>query len=47
MQKKLIEIENANDVSHYKIEIIFSDGKEKTIDFEDFLRQAKNPMTTQ
>ena len=46
MQTKLIEIVNANYASNYKIEIIFSDGKEKTIDFEEFLRQAKNPMTT-
>ena len=39
MQTKLLEIENANYLSNYKIEISFSDGKAKTIDFEGFLRQ--------
>ena len=29
----------------YKIKFLFSDGVERTIDFESFLKSSKNPMT--
>ncbi len=29
----------------YKIYFLFSDGVERIIDFENFLKNAKNPMT--
>ena len=29
----------------YKIKFLFSDGVERTIDFESFLKNSKNPMT--
>ena len=40
-----IAITKATYKGDYKINFLFSDGIEKTIDFGDFLRQAKNPMT--
>ena len=30
----------------YKINFLFSDGVERTIDFESFLKNSKNPMTS-
>ena len=30
----------------YKINFLFSDGVEQTIDFESFLKNSKNPMTS-
>jgi DUF971 family protein len=45
MKTNRIEIKNAEYLSNYKIRISFSDGNTKTIDFEYFLRKAKNPMT--
>ena len=41
----VIEIQNAEYLSDYKIKLTFSDNKGKTVDFEPFLRKAKNPMT--
>lgn len=29
----------------YKLKVVFSDQKEKTADFENFLNSTKNPMT--
>jgi hypothetical protein len=43
----VIEITQAEYVESYKIRFHFRDGKEKTIDFEPFLRNARNPITSQ
>lgn len=42
----VISIEKAEYIGEYKINFIFSDGVDKTVDFGSFLKQAKNPMTT-
>ena len=41
----VISINKADYVGEYKIKFLFSDGIERTIDFSDFLKHAKNPMT--
>lgn len=41
----VISIIKAEYKGEYKIKLYFSDGIERLIDFGDFLRQAKNPMT--
>jgi len=41
----IIGIKNATYLADYKILFLFSDDTEKTIDFEHFLADAKNPMT--
>lgn len=41
----IIEINKAEYLQDYKIAFEFSDGVSQTIDFEDFLKSAKNPMS--
>jgi len=41
----VITIQKAQYISGYKIAIQFSDGIEKTVDFERFLSKSLNPMT--
>ena len=41
----IVSIQNANYLGGYKINFLFSDGKNRTIDFEKFLENARNPMT--
>ncbi len=41
----IVTIQKANYLGEYKINFLFSDGIEKTIDFENFLEKARNPMT--
>ena len=41
----VIEIKKAQYLDNYKIRIAFSDEVERMIDFEGFLKHAKNPMT--
>lgn len=41
----VISIQKAEYLGGYKISLEFSDGTQKTVDFEQFLRSAKNPMT--
>lgn len=41
----VISIQEAKYLGKYKVKFVFSDGTEKTIDFGNFLKQAKNPMT--
>ena len=41
----VIAILNAEYIKDYKINFSFSDGTEKTIDFGNFLSNARNPMT--
>ncbi len=41
----ILSIEEAKYKGKYKINLVFSDGVEKTIDFGEFLKNAKNPMT--
>ena len=42
----VISITNAEYIRGYEIKFSFSDGVEKIIDFNDFLKNAKNPMTS-
>lgn len=42
-----IDIVRAEYVTEYKIHLVFSDGRSHTVDFEPFLRNAKNPAATQ
>jgi hypothetical protein len=42
----VISIEKAVYCGDYKIEFIFSDGIRKIIDFEKFLKNSKNPMSS-
>jgi len=41
----ILKIIKAEYIEDYKIRLLFSDGKENTVDFQSFLRQAQNPMT--
>lgn len=41
----VLSIQNAEYITDYKIRFTFSDGVENTIDFSNFLFNAKNPMT--
>ena len=41
----IISIQKADYLGEYKINLQFSDGIERTIDFGEFLKKAKNPMT--
>ena len=41
----VISIDKAEYVGDYKIRFSFSDGIERVIDFDSFLKNAKNPMT--
>ncbi|WP_373515031.1 DUF2442 domain-containing protein [Persicitalea sp.] len=41
----VISIEKAEYKGDYRISFRFSDGSEQLIDFGDFLKNAKNPMT--
>ena len=42
----VISINKAEYIKDYKILLAFSDEKTQTIDFESFLKNARNPMTT-
>jgi hypothetical protein len=42
---EVASITNAQYLEKYKIHFVFSDDTEQTIDFEPFLRAAKNEMT--
>jgi hypothetical protein len=42
----IISIQEVSYKGDYKINFQFSDGVERTIDFEEFLKKSKNPMTT-
>ena len=44
---KYLEITEAGHVSGYKIRLTFNDGTERVMDFEPFLRKARNPDLTQ
>lgn len=40
-----LSIVKAEYIKDYKIKLVFSDGKENTINFEPFLNFSRNPMT--
>ena len=40
----VLEIVRAERVANYKLKLDFSDGTERTIDFEPFLAKSRNPM---
>lgn len=41
----IVSIIKANYKGDFRIEFCFSDNTHKTIDFKDFIMNAKNPMT--
>jgi hypothetical protein len=41
----VLAIKSAEYIKGYKIKMVFSDFKERIINFEPFLKQAQNPMT--
>ena len=41
----VLQITEAKYSGEYKIKLLFNDDTEKTIDFEDFIKNSKNPMT--
>ncbi len=41
----IVSIQKADYLGEYRINFQFTDGIEKTIDFAEFLKKAKNPMT--
>jgi hypothetical protein len=41
----ILSIKKAEYQGNYKIKLWFSDSVEKIVDFADFLKNAKNPMT--
>jgi len=43
---KVINVVEAAHVDGYRLRVTFDDGVTQLIDFEPFLRQARNPMTT-
>lgn len=40
----VIDIVRAEQISDYKLMLYFSDGAERLIDFEPFLRRSRNPL---
>jgi len=44
---KYLEIKQARHEGGYRLRLLFNDGTERVVDFEPFLRKAKNPETTQ
>ncbi len=43
----VVDIVRAEQVSGYKLRLDFSDGAERVIDFEPFLRGSRNPLIRQ
>ena len=41
----VIQIDKAEYLSGYKVSFSFSDGVDRIVDFEGFLKSSKNPMT--
>ena len=41
----IVSIQKADYLGEYKINFSFSDGANRTIDFSNFLKESKNPMT--
>jgi hypothetical protein len=44
IEKKILEIIKAEYLSGYRLRLHFNDGKIQVVDFEPFLRHARNPM---
>ncbi len=44
LEDQVISIEGAEYVEAYQIRLQFSDGRERVIDFEPFLRESSNPL---
>jgi len=43
---KIINVTTAEYVEGYVLRLVFDDGRRQTIDFEPFLRSARNPAIT-
>lgn len=41
----IVSIDKAEYLNNYVLKLHFTDGVERNIDFGDFLKKAKNPMT--
>ena len=46
IKAKYIDVKSAEYISGYKLCLIFSDGTERVVDFEPFLRKATHPDLT-
>ncbi|MCP5098228.1 MAG: DUF2442 domain-containing protein [Chloroflexi bacterium] len=44
IENAVIEIREAKYIEGYKLRLLFSDNKERIVDFEPFLRKSLNPM---
>ncbi len=42
--EKIVAITHAEYLSDYRVRLHFNDGKEQILNFESFLRHARNPM---
>lgn len=40
----IVDIEQAQYIGGYKLHLLFSDGKERLVDFAPFLRNSVNPL---
>jgi hypothetical protein len=40
----VVDIVRVEQIADYKLKLYFSDGMERVIDFEPFLRRSRNPM---
>lgn len=45
VKEEIIEIKSAVFLKEYRLKLIFNDGKSKTVDFGNFLKNSRNPMT--
>jgi len=43
-EEDFIDISSVECVENYKLHIFFSDGKDRVVDFERFLRRSLNPL---
>ncbi|SRR6266508_876652 len=43
VETEVLEITNAEQLSRYTLKLAFSDGRERVIDFEPFLKASRNP----
>jgi hypothetical protein len=45
VKEEIIEIKSAIYIKDYQLKLLFNDGKSRTVDFSDFLKNSHNPMT--
>ncbi|MBZ0203982.1 MAG: DUF2442 domain-containing protein [Ignavibacteria bacterium] len=45
VKELILEIKSAQYIKDYQIRLVFNDGKNRVMDFGDFLNSSLNPMT--